>query len=140
MTDLYVLALLYKNDQILLLRRINTNFGQGLYSLVGGKVETDERALHAIRREVLEEIGLDIAETDFDLVHTFHRKGTEKPLVALCFKANIANMPAPHNAEPKKHDDLRFFNINELPANILPAHKQAIEYICKNIPYSEHGW
>jgi ADP-ribose pyrophosphatase YjhB (NUDIX family) len=140
MVDLYVLALLYSESKILLLRRCNATFGNGLYSLVGGKVESGEHALHAIKREVFEEVGLNISESDFSLVHTFHRKGTDKPLVALIFKAHISTMPVPRNMEPDKHDDLRFFNIAELPHNIIPAHKQAIECISQNIYYSEHGW
>ena len=127
-------------DTILLLRRSHVSFGTGQYCLVGGKVEPGERALHAIRREVCEEVGLDIPEASFELVHTFHRKGSESDLVALCFRADITHLPTPTNNEPDKHDDMRFFNIHQLPENILPAHKQAIECIQKNIYYSEHGW
>lgn len=140
MVSFYVLALLYNGDEILLLRRANADFGKGLYSLVGGKVEKNERALHAIKREVYEEVGLDIPEEAFSLVHTFHRQGTEGPLLALCFKADISSLPLPYNKEPEKHDDMRFFTLRNLPENILPAHKQALEYIQKNSSYSEHGW
>lgn len=140
MVNFYVLAFLYKGNDVLLLRRCNTNFGQGQYSMVGGKVEQGEAALHAIRREVLEEVALDIPESDFALVHTFHRKGTDGDLIALCFKVDIADMPAPRNNEPTKHDDMQFFPIDQLPENILPAHKQALACIQKNINYSEHGW
>jgi len=49
-------------------------------------------------------------------------------------------MATPSNNEPTKHDDLRFFAIEQLPVNIIPAHKQAIECITQNISYSEHGW
>jgi 8-oxo-dGTP diphosphatase len=139
MMTIYVLAFLRRGDEILLLRRINTNFGQGLYSLVGGKVEAEEPALHAIQREVLEEVGLDVPESQFKFVHVFHRKATEGSLVALCFQADVSGMN-PLNVEPEKHDDVRFFNINKLPENILHAHKHAIEYINKGISYSEHGW
>ncbi len=139
MISLYVLAVLYRGDEVLLLRRVNTNFGNGLYSLIGGKVEAQEPALHAIQREVFEEVCIDIPESQFKFVHVFHRKGTEGSLIALCFQADISSMN-PRNVEPDKHDDVRFFNINKLPDNILPAHKQAIECVTKNISYSEHGW
>lgn len=134
MVNLFVLAFLHIGKEILLLRRSNTEFGNGLYSMVGGKVEAGETALQAIRREILEEVGLDIPVKDFELVHTFHRKGTENELIALCFKANIASLPKPVNNEIDQHDDVRFFKLDQLPANILPAHLQAIEYI-KNKEY-----
>jgi len=37
---------------VLLLRRYNATFADGLYGLVGGKVEQSEPALKAIKREV----------------------------------------------------------------------------------------
>lgn len=140
MVNLFVLALLYINNEILLLHRCNATFGNGLYCLVGGKLEAGETALQAIRREVLEEVGLDIPTKEFALVHTFHRKGTENAIIGLCFKADIANLPKPINNEPDKHDDVGFFKLDQLPGNIIPAHKQAVECIKQHIYYSEHGW
>ena len=140
MVSFYVLALLCINGEVLLVRRHNATFGNGLYSLVGGKVEHNETARHAIKREVQEETGLTISESAFELVHTFHHKGTDTPLVALCFKANISGVPMPQNNEPEKHDDMQFFKLDDLPNNIIPAHKQAIACVLQNISYSEHGW
>jgi 8-oxo-dGTP pyrophosphatase MutT (NUDIX family) len=140
MVNLFVLALLCNGNDVLLLRRCNASFGNGLYSMVGGKVDPGERALHAIKREVLEEVGLDIPESSFELVHTFHRKGPDGDLVALCFKVDVSRLSLPKNNEPEKHDDMRFFPLDQLPENILPAHRQAIMGIQKGSSYSEHGW
>ena len=140
MTKLYVLAYLRNGDKILLLRRLNASFADGLYSLPGGKIEPDETALKAIKREIQEETGLEIPESAFELVHTFHRKGDDTTLIALCFRADVEALPAPCNNEPEKHDDIQFFKTDQLPENIIPAHKQAIECILKTALYSEHGW
>ncbi len=141
MVALFAIALLENKDQFLMVRRIaNAPFGGGMYSLVGGKVDAGELGLHAIVREVYEETGLNIAQQNFELVHTFHRRGIESEFIALCFKADISHLPAPTNKEPDKHDDMRFFSINDLPEKMLSGHKQAIQLIQKNIRYSEHGW
>lgn len=139
MVSLYAIAFLCSHQETLLIKRACTGFADGFYSLVGGKVEQGETARHAIHREVKEEIDLDIPEEAFELVHTFHRKGTENELIVLVFKADVTGMH-PVNKEPEKHDDLRFFNIRELPENIVPAHKQAIECVSNGITYSEHGF
>jgi len=139
MVTLFALAFLTSGNDILLLQRKNAAFGNGLYHLPGGKVEQSETALKACMREMREEVGLELLESDFKLIHVFHRKGTETELVALIFKADISIM-TPINLEPEKHDDMRFFNLHELPENIIPAHKQALECIIKGINYSEHGW
>lgn len=140
MVNVFVLALLHTTEGVLLVHRVGASFGDGLYSMVGGKVEAGETALQAIRREVLEEAALDIPESSFKLVHTLHRKGTETELIALCFKVDVNNMPEPCNNEPDKHDDMRFFAVDQLPENIIPAHRQIINCVQKGINYSQHGW
>ena len=140
MLTLFVLVFLYLDDHIVLLRRAQVDFGSGLYSLPGGKVESGETARQAIVREVKEELALDIPEQDFTLVHTLHRQGTEGPFVALCFKAHIDSINDIYNNEPDKHSDMKLFPCHTLPVDILPAHKQIIESIVKGINYSEHGW
>ncbi len=139
MFTVYVLAVLTKGNDVLLIRRCNATFGNGLYSLVGGKLEHNEPVRRAIKREVLEEVALDIPESMFTLVHTFHRKGPQSDFLALCFKADITTMH-PINNEPLKHDDMQFFSIDALPITIVPAHAQAIKAIACNSTYSEHGW
>ena len=140
MVNVFVVAMLLKGSQILLLHRFNTSFGSGQYSLVGGKVEQGERGLKAIQREVEEEVGLTIPENEFEFIHTLHRKGTESEFIALCFKVDISHYPAPVNKEPTKHDEMRFFALDQLPETLLPAHRQMIELSQKNVRYSEHNW
>lgn len=140
MTKLYSLALLCKSDQILLLRRYNATFASGQYSLPGGKVEEHETALQAIVREIHEELGLTISKDQLHHVHAFHRKASDTTLMACIFKADVAGDAAPYNREPDKHDSVDWFDKNHLPENIIPAHKQAIEYIFAGKSYSEHGW
>lgn len=139
MVHVFALAFLVSGDNVLLMHRVNVSFGSGLYGLSGGKVEVGETARQAVRREVAEELGLDIPFSDFKLVHTFHRKGIETELIALVFQADIAGMNFKNN-EPAKCDEIHFFNLYQLPKNIIPAHKQAIELIVQGVSYSDHGW
>lgn len=140
MISLYVLAFLCIDNQIIMLKRsANASFGAGLYCLPGGKVEVQETARQAIKREVQEETGLVLNESDFVLVHTFHRKATEHSLVALVFKADVAGMK-PINNEPDKHDELVQINTAQIPESTLPAHWQAIAAIMHDVAYTEHGW
>lgn len=140
MVNVFALAFLYTAQGILLVHRVGASFGDGLYSMVGGKVEAGETGLQAVKREVLEETALDIPESRFELVHTLHRKGTETEFIALCFKVDITDLPQPHNNEPHKHDDMRFFVFDSLPENMIPAHQQIINCVQNGTRYSQHGW
>lgn len=51
-------VILNQNEEALLMRRANTGFGDGSYSLPGGHIEQNERILDAAKRETLEEVDI----------------------------------------------------------------------------------
>lgn len=135
----FALVLLRRQNQILLLKRADVKFGTGAYCMPGGKIEDNETAQQAAIREAMEEVGVSIALQDLTFAHIFHRKGASESLFALVFVVTQWQGEC-HNNEPTKHDDLQWFSIDQLPSNLLPAHRQAIECIQQNCRYSEHGW
>lgn len=135
----FVLLGLLKDNKILLILRSNTGFSDGMYALVGGKAESGETMRSAIIREAYEEIDVTIDHDHLGFVHVFHRKGLTEELVAFCFVSSHW-IGEPINKEPDKHGEIRWFPLDQLPENIVPAHKVAIESIAQKIYYSEHGW
>lgn len=132
-----LLLLLNENSEVLLLRRKGVSFGDGLYSLPGGKIESGETALEAVKREAKEE--LDINVEQLKLVHVVNRQGTETEFYVFVFKPDVWQ-GVPHNNESDKCDDMRWFSLDMLPQELIPAHRQAIECSQNKITYSEHGW
>jgi 8-oxo-dGTP diphosphatase len=129
--------LINDRSEVLLLRRKDTGFADGLYALPGGKIETGETALEAAQRECQEEVGLLVEDLSF--VHVVNRQGPETEFYVFVFKAEKWQ-GTPSNCEPTKSDDVRWFSLHTLPENIIPAHKQAIVLSQQGILYSEHGW
>ena len=132
--------ILVRDGKVLLLRRFNTGYEDGKYSLPAGHVDEGETFTGAMIREAEEEIGIVMNPDDLKVVHSMHRnagKGNERMGVFIrCEKwgGDIVNK------EPAKCDDLSWFPLTELPENIIPYVRQAIEDSMNGISYREFGW
>lgn len=128
------LMLIKDSGMILMLRRCNTGYEDGNYSLVAGHVEESESFREAIVREAKEEAGIDVDLEDVDIAHVMHRVVLGRISVFLTAKkwnGEIKNM------EPEKCDDLSWFDSNNLPKNTIPYIKKAIENYENGVLYSE---
>lgn len=130
---------LVNDEKILLLRRYNTGYQDGNYSLVSGHFEGGETAAQCIAREALEESGITIEVNDLKVVSVIHRLSTDREYFDVFVNTNkwsgeIINM------EPNKCDELKWFELNNLPDNIVPEVKMALNNINNDIHYSEIGW
>ncbi len=83
---------LVKDGKILLLRRFNTGYEDGNYSVPAGYMDGKETAMQATIME------------------------------------------------PHKCDELKWFDMDDLPDNMVPYVRQAIECFKEGVFYSEFGW
>ena len=130
--------ILEKDNKYLLLRRYNTGYEDGNYSVVAGHVDGDETIISAMKREALEEAGININEEDLKIVEVMHRKSDDESidyfLYANKFSGNVSIM------EPNKCDELSFYELNKFPNNVIPYVKKAIENYRNNIQFVDYGF
>ena len=136
-----VYLLLFHKEQVLLLRRYNTEYEDGNYSVIAGHVERDERVTAALVREAVEEAGVRLREEDAQFLHVIQRKGADG-LIYLDFFFLAERWEGEiHNHEPSKCDDLRWFPLTALPEHTI-AHVR--DTLTKHWPeasrFSEYGW
>jgi len=132
---------LMKDDKILLLRRFNTGYQDGKYSMVAGHVDKGETFTQCLVRETQEEAGIVIKPEDLRVVHVMQRdSGTEEnnDRIDIFFTAEKWD-GVPENKEPHKCDDLSWFDSDNIPENTIPYIRQAIDCIKNKVFYSEHG-
>jgi 8-oxo-dGTP pyrophosphatase MutT (NUDIX family) len=139
--------LFFRENQVLLLRRFNTGFEDGNYSVPAGHLDGGETVRMAAAREALEEVGLQINLTDIVFATVTQRK-SEDTLLSLSgtgervdfFVRIQAWQDEPFNAEPEKCDELRWYEVDALPENTIPYVRKAIQNCLENIPFEEFGW
>jgi len=133
-----VYLVLVRDDRILMLRRFNTGYEDGNYSLVAGHVDGEEAFTRAMAREAAEEAGLTIDPAALSLAHIMHRR-SDSERVGLFFRASSWE-GEPTNREPEKCDDLSWFPLDALPPNTIPYIRTALGHIFAGRIYSEFCW
>lgn len=138
-------TILIKDGKIAMVLRKNTGWMDGFYGLPAGKGEWFEQFSTGAIREAKEEAGVDIDINDLKFVHMAHRHGEDKSAnkfidwVDVYFEA-YKWAGEPYNAEEDKSERLDWLNLNNLPENIVPPQKDALQKIAKGEKYSEYGW
>ena len=135
-----VYLVLRRDNEILLLKRANTGYQDGKYSLIAGHLDGDELATHAMVREAEEEAGISVNADKLKFVHLSHRLAREQVgqerldifYELWDWQGEIKNM------EPNKCAELSWFPIDKLPDNIIPFVGLVIRDVKNNISYSEY--
>ncbi len=130
--------LFFRDEEILLLRRFQTGFRDGEYSLPAGHLDGDETVIAAACREAGEEIGVRVRPEAVVFSSVMHRhEGDER----IDFFVKVAAWEGePFNAEPEKCDDLRWVQTGQLPSNLIPYVRRAIENHFTGARFDEFGW
>ncbi len=134
-----VYLFLRRDNQILLLKRANTGYQDGLYGVPAGHIDGGELAMAAMCREAKEEAGIDIKEDDLRLVHVTHRLNgsPEQERIDLFFECESWRGVIT-NKEPEKCDNLKWFHIDGLPTNMIPHVRITLEKSLQGHYYSEY--
>ncbi len=132
---------LIENDSLLLMRRQNTGFADGLYCPPAGCIEGNETVTNAMIREAQEEIGIILKPEWLKVSTILHRKGDRDNWESIVLFFTVSHYEGKiANCEPDKCDDVRFFPLNNLPENLVPYVREGFKLTLKGIPFGEFGW
>ncbi len=129
---------LIRDGWVLLLRRFDTGYEDGSYSVIAGHLDGGEEMRVAAMRETREEAGVEVDPENLEVVSVMHRKqGDERVeffVVATEWEGEIAN------CEPHKCDELAWFSLEQLPTNTIPYIRQALENYRQGVWFYSYGW
>lgn len=125
--------------EILLLRRFGTGYKDGSYSVPAGHVDGDETARAALLREIKEEVGIQLTESDLKFAHVMHRNQVAEPYERIDFFFVTKNFTGKvHNCEPGKCDQIAWFNYTQLPDTMVEYVEEALHHVQQKNYYSEY--
>lgn len=130
--------LFFRDAKILLLRRFNTGFRDGEYSVPAGHLDGDETVKAAATRESAEEVGVHIELQDLLFSSVMHRNEGDERVDFFLHVRRWGGEPV--NNEPNKCDDLHWEEVDALPVNMVPYVRQAIRNHLEGIRFDEFGW
>jgi len=130
---------LLKDNQILLLKRYNTGYEDGNYSVIAGHIDGGEDVFNAMIREAKEEAGIDIESDNLEIVQVMHRKKIDEERIDYFFICENWNGSI-EIMEPDKCEELIWVEIDSLPKNTIDYIRAAIDNYKINISFSIYGW
>lgn len=133
-------ALVIENNNLLMLRRLNTGWTDGMYTTPAGHIEKGESAAEAAARELFEESGIHAKPEDMEHAITVHRQNESKGVYFDNYFIAKTWAGEPYVAEPDKSDRIEWIALNNLPDNIVPTVSRAIKAYLAGKHYVEDGW
>ncbi|MDE2717916.1 MAG: NUDIX domain-containing protein [Chloroflexota bacterium] len=130
--------LLVRDSKILMLRRYNTGYQDGNYSVVAGHIDGGEELKTAMIREAREEAGIDISPADLTVVGVIHLMEDDEYVSFFLHASRYSGDVV--NREPDKCDDLTWFDLDDLPPNTIPYVRRAIQNYRNGIWFDSLGW
>ena len=123
-----VYIFLEKDGKFLVARRCNTGYQDGNYQVPAGHIDEGELPTEAMVREAKEEVGIDLLPSDLELVHVSYRPKHDNTdnRVDFFFRTRTWGGEI-KNMEPNKCDDLKWISLDELPENMTPPVRDAME-------------
>ncbi|MFI0777662.1 NUDIX domain-containing protein [Streptomyces sp. NPDC021212] len=144
-TELHIVGVhLYLQDErgriLLGLRHPDSAYAGNTWHFLAGHCER-EAAISCLVREAEEEAGLIIEPGAIELVHVVHLVDSPgaRPRIGLVFRAHSWS-GTPELLEPDRCVEWRWWRPQDLPAEVVPYARQAIDGILAGRRYSEMGW
>lgn len=128
-----------KDDKIFLMKRANTGFNDGKWSVPAGRLDQGESLRQAAIREAKEEVGAVIKESDLDkFLMMSHKDSRGERLYSFFTCSRWENKL--ENLEPESCSEVRWFSMDEMPVEIIEHVKFALDRILSGECYAEFGY
>ena len=132
--------ILTDGSKVLLLRRANTGFADGSWSVPGGSLEDGETLPQAAVREAREETGIVIDPADLGFAHLCHHTDPDGLSRIGVFFAAQRWAGEPVNAEPHKCSEIAWHDLASMPEDIVSYIRTTLGAYAQQQAFSLDSW
>ncbi|TXK83907.1 NUDIX domain-containing protein [Paenibacillus sp. N3.4] len=138
LAPLAVHVFLRKENDILLLRRFHTGYEDGNYSVIAGHLDGNETVIAAAIREAKEEANIQIRPENVRVVGMMHRNENDE---RIDFFVEVRHWEGELvNVETNKCDELAWYPLDNLPFNVIPYIRKALDLMGSGCFFESYGW
>jgi 8-oxo-dGTP pyrophosphatase MutT (NUDIX family) len=132
--------ILIEHGKVLMLQRANTGFADGWWSVPGGCLDEGETLPAGAAREALEELGIVIDAADLIFAHLCHHADPDGQARIGVFFVATRWTGQPTNAEPSKCSKIDWFNLHDLPDDVVTYVRTGIAAYRRGDTFSLDSW
>jgi 8-oxo-dGTP diphosphatase len=132
--------ILTDGTKVLLLRRANTGFADGSWSVPGGSLEAGETLPAAAIREAKEEVGIVIDPADLSFAHLCHHADPDGLARIGVFFTASRWTGEPVNAEPHKCSEIAWHELGGLPGETVGYIRTGLRAYKQGTSFSLDNW
>lgn len=126
-------VVIIKDGKTLLAKRKGAH-GSGMWGSMGGHVDFGESPIETVKREAMEELGVEIGNIEFAMCMNMIKDG--KHYLDVSFTAEIVS-GKPTIGEPEKIETIGWFSLDKLPSPLFPPVQAVLEAIKTDKKYFE---
>ncbi|MFJ2744112.1 NUDIX domain-containing protein [Streptomyces sp. NPDC087440] len=131
--------ILRRGADVLLARRANTGYADGLLHAPSGHVEDGEDVRAAMIREAAEEVGITLADDDLSVALVMQHRGPGgRPRTGWFFEARYDPADPPANREPDKCSGLSWHPLAALPDGMVAYCRAGLDAYCRGERFVLH--
>jgi len=126
-------VVIVKDGKTLLAKRKGSH-NSGMWGSMGGHVDFGESPIDAVKREAMEELGIEIGNIEFAMCMNMIKDG--KHYLDVSFTAKIV-AGKPQICEPDKIEEIGWFSLDQLPSPLFPPVQAVLDAIKSDKKYFE---
>lgn len=108
--------------------------GEGTWTMPGGKLHFQKTFEGGAVREVKEETGIEIKESDLELISVTNNRVPDAHFLTLGFLINECDQE-PRVMEPDEITEWRWFELDNLPTKVFPPSLEVIDHYNSKVIY-----